>query len=207
MAFYACRPELKLDTDFDIPQGKALTTSNGLENALQGAYSLLRSKDNFGGAWMMWPEIMADQVIYNPASPVSVPEINIYNRNLLSRDSLIANSWKNAYRAIAICNSVIRACESNTITDEDFQRNKPRFLGEARFLRALINFHLVRFHAPQYDETTKNLPAIPLPTIYSDELRNEGLSTVDAVYNLILSDFKSSIENLTQAGRIKYSTT
>jgi len=207
MAFFACKPELKLDSDFDIPQNKSLSTSNDLENALQSAYAFLRSKDNFGGAWIIWPEIMADQVIYNPGSPVSVPELNIFKRNLQPTDSLIVNSWKNAYRSIAICNAIIRACEENKITDADFQRNKPRFLGEARFLRALVNFHLVRFFAPQYDESTKSLPSIPLPTVYYDELKNEQLASVSTVYDLIISDFKSSIENLTQAGRIQNSTT
>ena len=206
-AFLGCKPELKLDSDFDIPQNKSLNTANGLENALQSAYALLRSKDNFGGAWIIWPEIMADQVIYNPGSPVSTPELNIFRRNIQPTDSIIVNSWRNAYRAIAICNSILRACDEGKISDADFQSNKPRFVGEARFLRALVYFHLVRFFAPQYDESTKNVPAIPLPTIYFDELRNEQLASVSDVYNLILSDFKSSIENLTQAGRIQNSTT
>jgi len=207
MAFFSCKPELKLDSDFDIPQKKALSTSNDVENALQTAYAVLRSKDNFGGAWMIWPELMADQMIYNPLSPVLAPELSIYNRNLQPNDSLINNSWKNAYASISICNSIIRVCEEGKISDGDFERNKPRFVGEAKFLRALTYFHLVRFFGPQYDESTKNTLAIPMPIQYYDELKNEPIVSVSTVYEQILADFRSSIQNLNQAGRIQNRTT
>jgi hypothetical protein len=203
MAFIACKPELKLDSDFDIPQGKALASSNDLENALQSAYGILRSKDNFGGAWVLWPEIMADQVVYYEQTTIPCPELNIYNRVLQANDSLINYSWKNAYQSISLCNAVLKACESGNIKDGDFDRNKARFIGEARFLRALTYFHLIRFFSPQIEESNRGLAAIPMPLEYFDELNSQVKSSIGTVYDQIITDLKVSIEQLTAAGRVQ----
>ena len=202
MAFFACKPDISVNQDFDIPSDKALRTSNDLENALQSAFALLRSEDCYGAAWILWPEIMTDNFQLNPNFSGQLPERNIFHRILLPNDTLIAKSWKAAYRTIALANSVIDAIDKGGISDIDFEANKNRFLGEAYFLRAITHFELVRLFAPQYSEESKGQPAIPIFNKISTSVETRERSTVEQVYQQILSDLDNSITSLTLAGRI-----
>ena len=202
MAFFACKPDISVNQDFDIPSNKALKTSNDVENALQSAFALLRSEDCYGAAWMLWPEIMTDNFQLNPNFTGQLPERNIFNRILLPNDTLIAKSWKAAYRTIALANAVIDAVERSAIIDVDFEANKNRFLGEAYFLRAITHFELVRLFAPQYSEESKGAPGIPIFNKISTTMETKERSSVEQVYNQILLDLDISSDELSLAGRI-----
>ncbi len=202
IAFFACKPDISVNQDFDIPSVKALRTSSDLENTLQSAFALLRSEDCYGAAWMLWPEIMTDNFQLNPNFSGQLPERNIFNRVLLPNDTLIANSWRSAFRVIALANTVIDAIENGKIEDGDFALNKNRFLGEAYFLRGITYFELVRFFAPQFSEETRALSAIPIFKSISTSVELKEPSSVEVVYEQILSDLNLSILNLGVSGRI-----
>lgn len=201
-----CKPDVSVNQDFDIPAGKALTTSNDVENALQSAFSILRSEDCYGGAWVVWPELLSDNFQLNPNFAGPLPERNIFLRRLLATDTLIAHSWRSGYRAINLANAILDAVARQSINDAEFGQNKARFLGDAHFIRATAHFELLRLFAPQYTETTRNLPAIPINKTYSNQLVTLSRSSLEEVYAQVISDLNQSIDFLMQAGAIRYFT-
>lgn len=93
--------------------------------------------------------------------------------------------WDGFYVAIRNANLVIRyAPEGDEITQEAIDR----YVAEAKFLRALCYFQLVR-----------NWGSIPLRTVENMEEANIPKSPVDDVYNLILEDLFESEAHLPNA--------
>ncbi len=96
--------------------------------------------------------------------------------------------WDAYYLAIRNANLVIKnAPEGNAISEEDISRN----VAEARFLRALCYFDLVR-----------NWGGVPLRTdgnLGEIDLRK---SSVEEVYTLILSDLEEAVLNLPESQRL-----
>ncbi|SEL97320.1 RagB/SusD family nutrient uptake outer membrane protein [Parapedobacter koreensis] len=97
---------------------------------------------------------------------------------------ILQNSWANYYTMINRANMVLERIES---ADPAVVTNKNRHIGEAKFLRALAYFDLVRIFGD-----------VPLITkvITEEESYQIGRSSVDEVYNgLIISDLLDA-ENL-----------
>ena len=69
-----------------------------------------------------------------------------------SRTGFMNGKWQNGYDAIQRANLAIRSIAEAPIDDQV----KSQMLGEARFLRALVYFHLFDYFGglPVYDETT-----------------------------------------------------
>ena len=83
---------------------------------------------------------------------------------------------------------------------DDYIHNYTRQVAEYHFCRAFSYFSLIRIFAPPYNHNGENnQKAIPLKTsaAYSKEdVYNEELGTIEAIYDLIISDLKYAKENL-----------
>ena len=92
--------------------------------------------------------------------------------------------WRFFYQTIFLANTAIKYIPDIT---EGNPENLKRLEGEARFLRALMYLYLVRLY--------ENVPLITDPENGGDMFpSNEG--TTDAVFELIISDFKFAEANL-----------
>jgi len=94
--------------------------------------------------------------------------------------NLYANEWTNYYRAIYRCNEFVNNFESVTLSSESL---KNKYMGEARALRALCYFDLVRLFG--------NIPFI---TTSTKELVPQSDPSV--VYEQIFADLKFAAENI-----------
>jgi len=104
-----------------------------------------------------------------------------------NRHEALENSWGSLYGVIAQCNSVIIAIETQSGPSiSEIQLNNA--LGEARTIRALAYFHLVRLFGdiPIYDNT--ELAAL------NTEIRKNFASDV---YRFIKEDLNFAIDNIT----------
>ena len=100
-----------------------------------------------------------------------------------SRNSMIAEIWFFSYDAINRANAII-----DNVPEMDFQeQNRNLIIGEAKFLRALNYFNLVRFFGE-----------VPLKLSETNSLKNlyPGLSSINEVYDLILEDLAFAENNL-----------
>lgn len=94
----------------------------------------------------------------------------------------VAGFWNAFYLAVRNANLVIQnAPNGNAISSEDINK----LVGEARFLRALTYFHLVR-----------NWGAIPLRTEENMTEKDLSKSSIEQIYSLIISDLLNAESNL-----------
>jgi hypothetical protein len=92
--------------------------------------------------------------------------------------------WSTLYEGIKRTNVVINKVPDIPVTGTFTEELKNRYLAEARFLRGLYYFDLVRAWG-----------GVPIVTTVNPPLQL-GRSTVDEVYDLILGDVAFAIENL-----------
>lgn len=140
-------------------------TKEGFETLVNGAYSQLRSiynsKDYLNLTWLG-----TDIITQSRYDQVNAQ--NQYTSQLNSSTGSYFNFWKSLYEGIKGANAVIGRAE-NAAIDEDTRRQR---VAEAKFLRALYNFEIVRNwgDAPLMEkeilEPIYEAERVPAPKIY-----------------------------------------
>jgi hypothetical protein len=100
--------------------------------------------------------------------PVMMPEIYEY--------------WYRTYQYISACNNVLR--QLDVVTDA---RTRAQFEGEARFIRALGHFNLVRLFGPIFLMDDLKTPA---------QAKQMNRVPVNIIYDFIIADLDSAIKKL-----------
>lgn len=105
-------------------------------------------------------------------------------------------NWQAGYAVLLAANAVIDWIDRNGPFEDSRSHWTPRILGEAYWLRAWVNFNLMKIFAPPYG-ADNSAPAIiiknRMPTSAFD---NPELSTVEEVYAQIISDLNQALELL-----------
>lgn len=122
-----------------------------------------------------------DELIYNRTSDT----YRQFNENRIQVDnSYVNNVWSNAYRFIYAANLILeKTADSGGLTASQ----KDQFVGEAKFVRALMHFYLVNLFGE-------------VPVITSTDYRVTGIAgreRKDLVYHQITGDLKDAQARLT----------
>ena len=113
-------------------------TGSDLLNALNGAYSSLQLNGQYGQLYVV-SEIPSDDT--RPVLSGSVTDQDEFDKFYhRTTNPYLAARWTDGYRGIYRCNAIID--RSGGVTMDETQ--KKRIVGEAKFLRALMYFNLVR---------------------------------------------------------------
>jgi len=139
----ACDSWLYLEPQDAIVKQEFWQTKEQVESAVVGAYSSLIGGTNptVGEQMFIWGELRADMV--SPTPFASSSEIEIANANILDTNPVV--NWRAFYRTINFCNTVLQFAPQTMEVDKTFEEAKlTNFLGEARSLRSLMFFYLVR---------------------------------------------------------------
>ena len=98
-------------------------------------------------------------------------------------NSDVSGMWLNAYEAINIANNVLTSEALDVVDPAD----RAQVEGEARFIRGILYFELVKFFGlPYSDGSAGSNPGVPLvdtPTQAIDESSFVSRSTVQQVYD------------------------
>src|SRR5699024_5148610 len=94
----------------------------------------------------------------------------------------LADCWNNKYQFIYRCNKALEAIPEITANDTD----KKRWEGEARFIRAILYFELVRIFG--------EVPIVTIPLSIS-EAYDVPKSSIEEVYDLIREDLEAIVSN------------
>ena len=123
--------------------------------------------------------------------------IDWYNRDFSNNaHSQPSRNWDAGYAVLLSANSVIDWIDRNGPFDDSQSHWTPRILGEAHWLRAWVNFSMVKIFAPPYG-ADNDAPAIILKNrMPNSAFDNPGLSTVQDVYDQILADLEQAISLL-----------
>jgi len=156
-------------------------TEAHINQALMGAYNGLRSAWVTSQASYMLTESRSDNAFqgqeYNDG-PISRFEV--------TPDLAILNTaWENYYSYIQRCNEILEALDGVEMSDEA----RRQYEGEARFLRGLFYFDLVRLFGAVPVVTT---------TLTIDESYQVTRSNVEDVYTQVEADLTAAVDYLPQ---------
>lgn len=168
--FVELKPESTVSVDM------VYKTDKDFQDALTASYSTLQSQyQNF---WV-FGDLPADDIqqdIPNQFEYVAIDQFNAH-----SRLSVINSSWQNYYRMINRANTILTKIEK---ADPTIIVHKDRYIGEAKFLRALAYFDLVRIFG--------DVPMI-ISNITVEEAYKQGREKVDKIYNeVIIKDLQDA---------------
>lgn len=159
-----------------------LTSENGLESALVGAYKGWNSCWSYGfsNGWATEMTIGGDDLTCPPGTG-NTQEFDRYD--VKNTNSSSPTVYQGCYKAIQGANNVLVNADACTASKDVVDKIK----GEAYFIRATSYFWLVRCHGA--------VPLIETPT-YSSELLNVEPAPIKDVYALIESDLENAISLL-----------
>lgn len=165
--------------DNQIPAEEALQSAEDMQNLLNSVYDVVANYS--GGNMQRFSELLADGVDILGNSGFLV---QVFNRSSDFFNSDVGGFYGQPYIAIFRANLILENLDQvEGLTEAD--RN--RFEGEAKFIRAIAHFELVRLFAQPYGFTADNSHlGIPLKTAADKE--PEFRSTVGEVYAQVLSD-------------------
>ena len=169
-------------------------TDKDFQDAVIGVYHAIRTP--YTNMWQ-YGDIRGDDAFIQVSNQPSTTNVDVFSIN--SSDGLLNSTWANYYIAINRANNVITRIEN---TDVAVVKNKDRYIGEAKFLRALAYFDLVRIFGdlqmitgvPTIEETLKT-PRTPVATIYSEVIIKDLL---DAAAKLPLSNTGTEVGRATR---------
>ena len=179
--FVSCQDALVEKPRTFLSEETVFSSAQGAIAATNGIYEPFRENDLYGW-WLLgnlefWSDYIFGRGSQAPASLYQLGSTGV-NR--------IGFIWRGGYNVINRANIVIQQLEEKDISGVDAEL-QGQLLGEARFLRALAYFHLVRLFGD-----------VPLRTQPENDLDNLGIgrTPVDEVYSQILSDLQFAETNL-----------
>lgn len=186
---WGCDNVLDTEPKQSISEGIALNSSDNVKSVLFAAYDNLGDYDQYGGQLYMLPDLMAVGQEANWTGTYEQPG-QIFRKNIQVDNSFVADAWLDAYTTINVANNVLSALDIVTPADQN------RVEGEAKFIRAITYFQIVRLFAKDYNDgnPAQNLgvPLILEPTREIDEDDQIPRSTVQAVYDKVIADLQDA---------------
>lgn len=164
----------------------ALKTESDLRVAMNGAYQGLRGADLFGRTVPVLGDLMGDNVYQHPQNSNRYTQFNLFAHAV--NDGNAAGLWSQAYSTILRCNNIINSPLTGTPAISQIK-------GEAKAVRALLYFNLVRFFARPFSDNPAGL-GVPIVLTYDVALKPTR-STVQEVYTQILKDLSEGYTEMT----------
>ena len=171
------------------------TRLSNIDQALNGVYGCLRQLPIY--YWQM-SEMRSDNTwVSTPTTVRPTSQIAHFETSALPNNSIILNCWEDHYALTASASKLLAEIDKVEFSDADNlltskgrtgEQLRSEYKAEARFLRALSYFDLVRFFG-----------RVPATTDYltTDEAFKLHQSEPQDVYNnIIIPDLKYAIENL-----------
>jgi tetratricopeptide (TPR) repeat protein len=183
--FTGCGKYLNLEDPQSLSDTIALSSDENVKSVLNGAYSQFAGNYLYGGNILRNSELLAGNGEIEYVGTIPEPR-NIFDKTMFAAMYEVNEQWRASYAVINITNNILGALKVVNETDRD------RVEGEARFLRGLIYFDLVRFYAQQYQSGLPNtqlgVPLVLTPTYEINANSFVKRNTVDEVYNQVIAD-------------------
>ena len=195
----ACDKQLEIEPFQSVDQNAALGSDATVKAVLIGAYNQISSGDLYGGNTMRNADLLGGTGELLWVGTFNSPD-EIARKQISTGNGDAEATWLNSYEAINTVNNVLSALDVVNADDQD------RVEGEARFIRALLYFDLVRFYAQPYAAAGGNdqagVPLILTPTDVITEENNVSRASVQEVYDQVLTDLTTAADLLPETNGI-----
>ena len=184
---FSCKKYLDLKPQDGIIRQNFWKTKEQLHAAVMGCYASLLgppsgvSDRTLAEYLFLWGELRADML--TPTTSATNEDIDIMEYNIVSSNSIV--NWRSVYRTINYCNTVIQFAPQVLDNDKTLsQQQLNAYLAEAKTLRALMYFYLVR--------SFRDVPLVLKATVSDEDLEQLPKSTDTEILNQILKDLNES---------------
>lgn len=181
----------------------ALTSSSDLAAARTGMYAALKGNSNlvdyYGQQFFVYGDVHAgDDYQYNNIGGSNRAsfyyDMNYQTASEFSSSSNVA--WKSPYIVIGRANRIIAAAEGGALSDAaEAKATIDQYAAEAKVLRALAHFDLVRIYGKPYTEDQGASLGVPLVTGVLESNAKPARSTVAEVYTQVVKDLTEAISS------------
>lgn len=162
----------------------------GSKTALAGAYHDLLSEDHYMKNLMVYPDLLGGNIKYSKAKNNRLEDI--YNASQTAIISSMNDTYSSLYAELNNVNNIIFYTPLSTGSDLD----KLKIIAEAKCLRALIHFDLLRTFARPFsyspDGSHVGIVINLKPQLYGDA--PPVRSTVTQAYEAIINDLSDAIK-------------
>jgi len=171
---------IELTPDSELTTAQYYKISKDMDLAVLGIYSAYQSRKPTD---YMLLELPSDN-LYRSTYTLSAGSEDADNLSITAANPLFNTFWTASYSGIARANAVLDNIDNPT----DYKtRQKEQFSGEAKFMRALYYFDLVRMFG--------DVPKVT--TILSvSEAQSTPRAPANEIYDLIVSDLKEAVASL-----------
>ena len=177
---------LELDSPNDLDADKYFTKPEHAENALIGLYSAMQSPTYYGGYYLLIGEPLCGNSVTGGFDNINIDEFGF--QAVTSTNIIVEELWYGIYNVVANANRLIEGLDQINGLDPT---RKDEIEGQARFIRALAHFDLLRFFGEHWDNTS----AFGIPIV--DEVQNIGdiepRATVSNSYSFIIGELESAL--------------
>lgn len=176
----ACEDFLDVKPEGVLLEGEAIENADDMREVLNSIYDV--TANVYNGRMQAFGTLLGDNMA-RPRSSTFLQEVYGRNTNIFNSD--VSAVYLDAYRAVYRANWLIENIDLVEIDAAERQR----ILDEARFLRALMHYEMVRYFAQPYGFTADNSHmGIVVKTRTERELLPRN--TVAEVYNFVINELK-----------------
>ncbi len=198
-ATVACDDLLEIEPEGEIIADEALQNPQDMQDLLNSAYDALRGEggDFLGGRIQSISEVMGDNIDGSLNNLNNADFRSFYDKTTSFFTGYTQNMFDEPYFVIYRANVLLE----NLDVLEAGSDNARRIEGEAKFLRAICHFELIRLFAQPYGFTQDNSHlGVVLRTEASAESRDRN--TVAEVYTQIVQDLEDAVGLLPQSNGV-----
>jgi tetratricopeptide (TPR) repeat protein len=182
----ACNKQLNISPSNQIDANKAILTAADVQSTLIGAYNRMSLTDLYGGSVFMEPDLMAFQSNAKWGGTFQ-GLTQIASQQIDNNNTFINSMWLAAYRVINQTNNVLANL------DKVVPANKNSTEGQAKFLRGLVYFEMVRLFGKSWNDGDPNVnlgvPLVLTPTtVVTESSSYPARATVSQVYQQAIND-------------------
>ncbi len=181
LIFFSCEDDLEQAPISEIGSNSFYQSESDFQNAVNGIYNQLMPKAEL---YFDLSEIRSDNMYATTEVGVRDHEpINNFARSI-APNSLIANSWNNNFNGIMRANTVLDQLSEDVVPDASVRDNLE---GQAKFLRALYYFDLIRWYGavPLFETFVSPEEALEIPRSNPEEVYSLVISDLDDAINLL----------------------
>lgn len=184
----------------------ALTSISDLDAARTGMYKALKGNsslvDYYGMQFFVYGDVHAgDDYQYNNIGGSNRASF-YYDMNYQTASEFTSSTssstvtWKSPYIVIGRANRIIAAAEGGALSDAaEAKATIDQYAAEAKVLRALAHFDLVRIYGKPYTEDQGASLGVPLVTEVLESNAKPARSTVAEVYTQVVKDLTEAISS------------